>query len=62
MINWLSNNWGTLVAVAVIAAVAVAIIISRVRAKRAGKSTCGCGCEHCAMRENCHPSAPQKKK
>ncbi len=62
MLTWLSQNWGTLVAVGVIAAVAVAIIISRIRAKRAGKSGCGCGCEQCAMRGNCHPSAPEQKK
>lgn len=62
MLTWISQNWGTLVTVAVIAVVAVAIIISRIRAKRAGKSGCGCGCEQCAMRGNCHPSADQKKK
>ncbi len=62
MIAWLSNNWGTLVAVAVIVAVVIAIMISRIRAKRAGRSGCGCGCEQCAMRDNCHPSATQKEK
>ena len=62
MLAWLSQNWGTLVVVAVILALTVAIVVSRVRAKRAGKGGCGCGCEQCAMRGNCHPSAPENKK
>lgn len=62
MLTWLSQNLGTIVAVGVIVVVAVAIVIARVRAKRQGKSGCGCGCEGCAMRDNCHPSAPESKK
>ena len=48
MLNWISQNLGTIVVGFVIAAIAAAIVVKIVRDKRKGKSAgCGCGCESC---------------
>ena len=60
--DFLAQNWGTSVVVAVVIAVMSAIVIARIRARKQGKSGCGCGCSGCAMRESCHPSTPENKK
>ena len=62
MIQWFSQNWGTVAVVAVLAAVLVAIVVCRVRARRAGKGGCGCGCAQCALRESCHTVPDPKQK
>ncbi|MBO5326852.1 MAG: FeoB-associated Cys-rich membrane protein [Clostridia bacterium] len=64
MLDFLQQNWGTIVVVAVIAAIVCAIVVSRIRARKQGKSTCGCGCDQCAMSGICHsaPKAKQKGK
>lgn len=48
MINWLGQNWGTIVICIVIAAVVFAIVFSLVKNKKAGRSSCGCDCSSCA--------------
>ena len=54
MLNWLAQNAGTILVLAILAAVVAAIIIGMVRSKRKGKSSCGCGCANCAMAKSCH--------
>ena len=48
--DWLMNNWGTIVVGLAVAAVIALIIINYVRKKKQGKSTCGCGCADCPMK------------
>ncbi|MCH5278628.1 MAG: FeoB-associated Cys-rich membrane protein [Christensenellaceae bacterium] len=54
MLEWLSENIGTIIVCAVLAAVLAAIIIHMVNNKRRGKTSCGCGCSNCAMSDSCH--------
>lgn len=56
MLNWLTNNFGTLLVLLALGAVVAAIVIYMVREKRQGKSSCGAGCAHCAMAGMCHKS------
>ena len=62
MLEFLQQNWGTIVVVAVLAAIVCAIVVSRIRAHKQGKSTCGCGCEQCAMSGMCHFDSKSKQK
>lgn len=52
--NWLINNIGTIIVLAVLTAIVVLIILHIKKDKAAGKSSCGCGCANCAMRGKCH--------
>ncbi len=56
MLNWITNNIGTIIISAVLIAIVAAIIVSMVRKKRQGKSVvCSCGsCNGCAMSGSCH--------
>lgn len=54
MLNWFTENLGTiLISAALIAAVA-AVIAGMLRDKKKGKSSCGCGCSSCTMNGACH--------
>ena len=54
MVQWISENLGTiLISIGLIAAV-VAIIRSLIRNKKQGKSSCGATCAHCSMSGSCH--------
>ncbi len=58
MLNWLMNNWGTLLIIAVVAvAVIVAIVVIK-RDKKKGISSCGGSCGNCGM--NCHGAQNNK--
>lgn len=61
MLEFLQQNWGTIVVVAVIAAIVCAVVVCRIRARKQGKSTCGCGCEQCAMSGMCHSKSNSNK-
>ena len=52
--EWLVQNWGTLLVGGVLALVVLAIVLRLIRNKKEGKSSCGCGCEGCALRDRCH--------
>ena len=54
MLNWLSENAGTLSVALILCAAVAAVIVRLVRDRKKGKSSCGCGCEHCAMASTCH--------
>ncbi|MGN0721535.1 MAG: FeoB-associated Cys-rich membrane protein [Anaerovoracaceae bacterium] len=55
MLNWISNNIGTIVIGAVVAAALAAAILRMIKNKKEGKSSCGCGssCTGCAMSGSC---------
>lgn len=47
MLEFLQNNWGSLLVGAVVLAVVVLIVIKLVRDRKAGKFTCGGNCGSC---------------
>ena len=61
MMQWLQQNWGSLLVIAVLALIIGAIVFFHIRAKRKGKGSCGCGCDHCAMSGLCHAKKPAQK-
>ena len=54
MIEWLSNNWGNILVIAIVVICVALAVRSMVRSKKAGKTSCGCGCSNCAMSSACH--------
>ena len=54
MLNFLSQNIGTIVVSVILALIVAFVIIRMIKNKKAGKSSCGCGCENCAMANECH--------
>lgn len=54
MLEWISENIGTIIICTVLVAAVAAIIISMVRNKKKGKTSCGCGCSKCPMSGSCH--------
>lgn len=54
MLNWFTENFGTILVLSALGAVVAAIVIHMVREKRQGKTSCGAGCAHCAMAGMCH--------
>lgn len=59
MIEWLSNNWGTVVAAFAVLIAVVLVVGVMYRDKKHGKSSCGGSCQGCSM--NC-PNAFKKDK
>lgn len=47
MLNWLAQNWGTILVCVILAAVIVLIIAWMVRNKKAGRSSCCGDCKAC---------------
>ena len=58
MLQWISENIGTIVVGLVLLAVVILIVRIMMRDKKQGKSSCGAGCAHCAMHGQCHRSQP----
>ncbi len=56
MMNWLSQNWVSLVVGLVVAGVVALIVAKMIRDKKHNKSTCGCSCSGCAGESYCHKS------
>ena len=54
MLQWFSDNLGTILISLGLLAVVALIIRSQIRQKKQGKSSCGCNCAHCAMSGSCH--------
>ena len=54
MLNFLSQNIGTIIVCLCLAVVIFFIIKKMVKDKKAGKSSCGCNCSACAMHGECH--------
>lgn len=62
MIDWITDNLGTIIMSIILLAMVVGIIWKMYRDKKKGKSSCGCNCGHCAMSGTCHPSQDTRKK
>ncbi len=54
MINWLINNFATVIISAVLIALVAWIVAGMIKNKKAGKTSCGCGCSDCAISDSCH--------
>ncbi len=54
MLQWLSQNWGSIVAYLVFLTAVGLIVRYLIRQKKQGKSSCGNNCAHCAMHGSCH--------
>lgn len=54
MLNFLAENWGTLLVGATLVTVISLIIVKMRRDKKKGASSCGCGCDHCPSATVCH--------
>ena len=54
MLDFLSNNWGTILIGGIIAVAVVLVIIKMYRDKKKGRSSCGCNCSNCPSSGTCH--------
>lgn len=54
MIEWITNNIGTIIVGLIVLAIITAVVIGMIRKKKNGKSTCGCGCANCPLSGDCH--------
>ena len=52
MLGFLSENWGTILVVAIVAAIVVGILVNSYRKKKSG---CGGSCDCCPSNGICHP-------
>ena len=52
--QWLSENWGTVLVALALLGIVTAIVRQLIRDKRKGKSACGCNCASCPMGGACH--------
>ena len=52
-VNFISQNIGTIVVLAIVAAIVALLIFKLVKDKKASKSSCSCGCSSCPMRDGC---------
>lgn len=55
MLEFLSQNIGTIAVLAIVIAIVAGIVAKMIKNKKQGKSGCGCGCDGCANSEFCHP-------
>lgn len=54
LIEFISQNLGTILVLLVLLAAVAAIVIARLRAKKQGGSGCGSGCSGCPFSGKCH--------
>ena len=54
MIEWLTDNRGNILVIAIIVFAVVLAVRSIIRNRKSGKNSCGCGCAGCAMADRCH--------
>ncbi len=54
MLEFLGENWGNIVVLAVVAAAVIAALVNLHRKKKSGGG-CGCGCSDCPSKGLCHP-------
>lgn len=52
MLEFLMNNWGTIIVCALIVAAMAGLVYSLIKDKKKGKTCCG-GCSGCAMSGSC---------
>ena len=61
MINWLTDNLGTILVSSILLLTVAGIIVRMRFNKKNGNSSCGCGCANCAAHGQCHPTVQQGK-
>lgn len=61
MLTWLTQNFATIVILAVLAVIFGLMLYSLIRDKKAGKSSCGGGCAGCANACYCHGHTASKE-
>lgn len=54
MLEFLSENIGTIIVLLILLAVVAAIIAGQIKNKKQGRSSCGCGCKDCPNSGMCH--------
>lgn len=54
MMEFLANNWGSLLVGAILVVVVGSIVLRQIKNHKQGKSSCGCGCSNCPMEGKCH--------
>ena len=54
MLQFLAENWGTLLVGVILAAVVALIIVKLRKKKKKGQTSCGCGCSNCPSADMCH--------
>ena len=52
--NWLAENWGTILISLILLGAVAGIAWRMIRNKKQGRTSCGCGCSGCAMDGACH--------
>ena len=55
MLEFLRQNYVTIITLAVLAAIVTAVIIKLIKDKKKGIGSCGCKCCDCPMSGQCHP-------
>lgn len=59
MLNWISENFVTVLVAAIVAVLVVLAVIGIVRNKRKGNK-CSCGCEGCVYSASCKSSGKKR--
>lgn len=59
MLDWLSQNYGTLIVLAIVAIAVGAVIFRMIKNRKKGGSSCGCSCSSCSA---CSKCGSEKKK
>ena len=54
MLQWISENVGTILICMGLIVIVALIVRSLFRQKKQGKFSCGCNCAHCALAGKCH--------
>lgn len=54
MLDFLTQNWGSIIVGAAVAGIIVLITIKMLKDKKKGKTSCGCGCANCPSAGMCH--------
>lgn len=54
MIEFIVNNYGSIIVGAVVLVILAAVAIKLVRDKKNGKTSCSCGCDGCPGAAVCH--------
>lgn len=54
MLNFLLENWGTLLVGGIVIALVAAVVVKLRRDRKKGVSSCGCGCDNCPSSGMCH--------
>lgn len=53
MIPFLSENWGTILVLAIVLAAVATVARRMYKDRKAGRSGCGCGCAGCPSKGTC---------